>query len=429
MTLLFSRSQATPPMAMKPCLFPKALTSTLQNLLTLNLLGTLFGRLSILSILVILTTSYRGFAQNIEGAENLINNPSLLQELKGKRLGLVCNQTTIVGNRYLVDVLQEKGLNLVLLFTPEHGFRGTADAGENLESYTDPISRIRVVSLYGKQKGPTESQMDSLDVLLYDLEDVGCRFYTYISTLEYCLNAAGKASKPIWVLDRLGYNKTFVAGPVLETRYKSFVGMQPIPVLYGMTPGEYAQMLRNENWIAYPPKFLFVIEGTYPKGLKKKFEANNVAPSPNLKTNQAIALYPSLCLFEGTPISVGRGTATPFEVLGCPIPTMGFYTFTPVPLSGAKDPMYKNQLCYGVDLSREKQEGFTLKYLAQMYKLYPDKGRFFRSFLDRLAGTATIREQIIAGKSYQEIEKSWEPALLQFKSIRKKYLLYYKNER
>jgi uncharacterized protein YbbC (DUF1343 family) len=393
------------------------------------LLGTLFGRLSILSILVILTTSYRGFAQNIEGAENLINNPSLLQELKGKRLGLVCNQTTIVGNRYLVDVLQEKGLNLVLLFTPEHGFRGTADAGENLESYTDPISRIRVVSLYGKQKGPTESQMDSLDVLLYDLEDVGCRFYTYISTLEYCLNAAGKASKPIWVLDRLGYNKTFVAGPVLETRYKSFVGMQPIPVLYGMTPGEYAQMLRNENWIAYPPKFLFVIEGTYPKGLKKKFEANNVAPSPNLKTNQAIALYPSLCLFEGTPISVGRGTATPFEVLGCPIPTMGFYTFTPVPLSGAKDPMYKNQLCYGVDLSREKQEGFTLKYLAQMYKLYPDKGRFFRSFLDRLAGTATIREQIIAGKSYQEIEKSWEPALLQFKSIRKKYLLYYKNER
>jgi uncharacterized protein YbbC (DUF1343 family) len=393
------------------------------------LLGKLFGRVSILSILVILITNAQVFAQNIEGAENLINNPSLLQELKGKRLGLVCNQTTIVGNRYLVDVLQEKGLNLVLLFTPEHGFRGTADAGENLESYTDPISRIRVISLYGKQKGPTESQMDSLDVLLYDLEDVGCRFYTYISTLEYCLNAAGKAGKPIWVLDRLGYNKSFVAGPVLEERYKTFVGMQPIPVLYGMTPGEYAQMLIGENWLKTPPINFKVVVGTYPKGLKKKFEPNNIAPSPNLKTNQAIALYPSLCLFEGTPISVGRGTATPFEILGCPIPALGFFTFTPVPSSGAKDPMYKNQLCYGVDLSKEKQEGFTLKYLAQMYKLYPDKGKFFRSFLDRLAGTATIREQILAGKSYQEIEKSWEPALLQFKTIRKKYLLYNKNER
>ncbi len=393
------------------------------------MLGKLFGRVSILSILVILITNAQVFAQNIEGAENLINNPSLLQELKGKRLGLVCNQTTIVGNRYLVDVLQEKGLNLVLLFTPEHGFRGTADAGENLESYTDPISRIRVISLYGKQKGPTESQMDSLDVLLYDLEDVGCRFYTYISTLEYCLNAAGKAGKPIWVLDRLGYNKSFVAGPVLEERYKTFVGMQPIPVLYGMTPGEYAQMLIGENWLKTPPINFKVVVGTYPKGLKKKFEPNNIAPSPNLKTNQAIALYPSLCLFEGTPISVGRGTATPFEILGCPIPALGFFTFTPVPSSGAKDPMYKNQLCYGVDLSKEKQEGFTLKYLAQMYKLYPDKGKFFRSFLDRLAGTATIREQILAGKSYQEIEKSWEPALLQFKTIRKKYLLYNKNER
>lgn len=418
-----------PPTAMKPYLLPKALTSTLENLLTLNLLGILFGRLSILSILVILLANSKSIAQNSEGAENLINNPSLLQELKGKRLGLVCNQTTIVGNRYLVDVLQEKGLNLVLLFTPEHGFRGTADAGENLESYTDPISRIRVVSLYGKQKGPTESQMDSLDVLIYDLEDVGCRFYTYISTLEYCLNAAGKAKKSFWVLDRLGYNKTFVAGPVLEERYKTFVGMQPIPVLYGMTPGEYAQMLIGENWLKTPPTNFKVVEGTYPKGLKKKFDANNVAPSPNLKTNQAIALYPSLCLFEGTPVSVGRGTASPFEVLGCPIPTMGFYTFTPMPTTGAKDPMYKNQLCYGIDLSKEKQEGFTLKYLAQMYRLYPDKGRFFRSFLDRLAGTATIREQILVGKSYQEIEKSWEPALLQFKSIRKKYLLYYKNER
>jgi uncharacterized protein YbbC (DUF1343 family) len=420
---------------MKPYSYLKALINRLPNQLILSLLDILLWRQLTLRIIILLLINSSAFSQNIsesrniEGAENLLNNPSLLKDLAGKRLGLICNQTTVVGNRYLVDLLQEKGLNLVLLFTPEHGFRGTADAGETLESYTDPITGIRVVSLYGKQKGPTPAQMDSIDVLIYDLEDVGCRFYTYISTLEYCLNAAGKASKEFWVLDRLGYNKQFVAGPVLEHRYKTFVGMQPIPILYGMTPGEYALMLKNENWITAPPKFLNVVKGTYYNGLKKKFEVSNIAPSPNLKTNQAIALYPSLCLFEGTPISVGRGTATPFEVLGCPIPTTGFFNFTPKVMIGAKDPLYKDQLCYGIDLSKAKQEGFTLKYLAEMYQKYPDKGRFFKPFLDRLAGTATIKEKLIAGKPYQEIEKSWQTDLAHFKLIRKKYLLYFENER
>lgn len=395
----------------------------------MNLLGILFGRQFIIGVFIILLTTSLGLSQNQEGAEVLLNNKSLLLELKGKRIGLICNQTSVVGNRHLVDALQEKGLNLVILFTPEHGFRGTADAGENLESYTDSVTKIRVVSLYGKQKGPTEAQMDSLDILVYDLEDVGCRFYTYISTMEYGLNAAGKANKPFWVLDRLGYNKQFVAGPVLEDRYKSFVGMQPIPILYGMTSGEYAQMLVGEKWLKAQPLALRVIEGRYSKGMKKRFEKGNIAPSPNLKTNQAIALYPSLCLFEGTPISVGRGTAKPFEWIGSPIPATGFFTFTPKAQGGAKDPLYKDQLCYGLDLSIDKQEGFTLKYLADMYRKYPDKGKFFRSFLDRLAGTSTIKEQLLAGKSYQEIEKSWADQLAAFKLIRTKYLLYHKNER
>lgn len=395
----------------------------------MNLLGILFGKQFLISAVAILLATNLGYSQNKEGAEVLINNQSLFTELKGKRIGLICNQTSVVGNRHLVDALQEKGLNLVILFTPEHGFRGTADAGENLESYTDSVTKIRVVSLYGKQKGPTEAQMDSLDILIYDLEDVGCRFYTYISTMEYGLNAAGKANKPFWVLDRLGYNKQFVAGPVLEDRYKSFVGMQPIPILYGMTPGEYAQMLVGEKWLKAQPSALRVIEGEFKKGLKKQFEKGNIAPSPNLKTNQAIALYPSLCLFEGTPISVGRGTEKPFEWIGSPMPTTGFFPFTPTAKAGAKEPLYKDQICYGLNLGTTKQEGFTLKFLADMYRNYPDKGRFFKSFLDRLAGTSTIKEQLIAGKTYQEIEKSWEPELARFKLIRKKYLLYHKNER
>jgi len=421
-----------PPKAMRTYFYPKALTGIYQNLLTLNTLKVSSGILSktgILLLVISLSIFNSTFAQIKDGADALFASPSELKLLEGRRVGLIVNQTSVVGKQHLVDKLIERHINVVFLFTPEHGIRGTADAGEHLEGMKDAQTGIPVVSLYGRQRGPTPSQTDSVDVFIYDLEDVGCRFYTYISTLEFCLEAAAKAKKEFWVLDRLGYNKQFVAGPVLEPTYKSFVGMQCVPVLYGMTPGEYAQMLIGEHWLKNGGVTLKVVEGRYPKTMRKLFTANSVAPSPNLKTAQALRLYPSLCLFEGTPISVGRGTEKPFEQIGSPLPTTGFHTFTPQPTLGAKDPMHKGVVCYGLDLSKVKDQGFSLKYLALMYKLYPDKGRFFKPMMDRLAGTATIKEKLLAGIPYKEIEAEWEPAIAQFKTIRKKYLLYYTSER
>ncbi|WP_040664536.1 exo-beta-N-acetylmuramidase NamZ family protein [Nafulsella turpanensis] len=351
-----------------------------------------------------------------------------LPALEGKRVGLLINHTSLLPQEgeyvHLLDFLLSKGVNVTTIFTPEHGFRGTADAGEKVNSGTDAQTGLPIVSLYGSNKKPTAEQLKNIDVLLFDIQDVGARFYTYISSMHYAMEASAENDKKFIVLDRPNPHGHYVDGPVLEPAFRSFVGMHPIPVIHGLTVGELAQMINEEGWLAGGKKVALEVVpmDNYTHSTPYTLP---VKPSPNLPNQQAIMLYPSLCFFEGTPVSVGRGTSFPFQVAGYPAERFGSFTFTPVSTPGAKSPKHENQTCYGIDLREAAAPNqLELAYLIDFYKTYEPKDDFFIPFFNLLAGTDELKKQIIAGATEEEIRESWAPELEDYKLLRKKYALY-----
>ncbi len=349
--------------------------------------------------------------------------------LYGKKVGLVANQTSLVHEQHLVDYLLENGVQLKRVFAPEHGFRGMASAGEHITNGTDVKTGLPLISLYGKNKKPSAAQLDGLDIVVFDIQDVGARFYTYISTLSLVMDACAEAGVEVMVLDRPNPHGYYVDGPVLEPRHSSFVGMHPIPIVHGLTVGEYAKMVQGEGWLkSTKPLTLRVvpIHGYTHRTLYRL----PVPPSPNLPNDTAIILYPSLCLFEGTNVSVGRGTNKPFQVIGAPYFTESSISFTPEDKTGAKNPKYEGKACKGHDLSLfavfylRGDESLYLNWLVQAYEIAPEKDAFFTSFFTLLAGTKKLQEQIEAGMTAAEIKAGWQPELTEYKQMRKKYLLY-----
>lgn len=380
----------------------------------------------ILSILAFTACPTSIFGKVITGAERI---GEYLPLLKGKRVGMVVNQTSIIGSKqtHLLDTLLELNVQVVQVFAPEHGFRGNADAGEEVKDGKDSRTGIPIVSLYGNNKKPTNVQLKDVDVVLFDIQDVGARFYTYISTMFYVMEACAENQKQLIVLDRPN-PCDYVEGPILKPAYRSFVGMLPIPVLHGCTVGELAQMINGEGWMTTikAPCPLTVISM---KGWKHgQPYILPVKPSPNLPNAQSIQLYASLCPFEATQVSVGRGTVFPFQVLGAPDKKYGSFTFTPKSLPGFdKNPIHKGVLCYGKDLRNVTDvNGFTLRYFLDFYQLSGEGEAFFSRarWFDLLMGTDSVRLAILKGESEQEIRNSWQKELQTYQSIRKKYLLY-----
>nr|WP_236689398.1 DUF1343 domain-containing protein [Dysgonomonas macrotermitis] len=351
----------------------------------------------------------------------------LLPLVNNKNVALVINHTSCQTNgTHLLDALLSEHVNVVKIFAPEHGFRGNADAGERIINGKDSKTGLPLVSLYGKTKKPTAEMLQGVDIVIFDIQDVGARFYTYISTMHYVMEACAENDKPLIVLDRPNPHD-YIDGPVLKPAYKSFVGMHPIPILHGLTIGELAQMVNGEGWLSGKAKCnltVIPVDGwkhgdRYPLPVK---------PSPNLPNEQAINLYASLCFFEATNVSVGRGTYYPFQVVGYPDSRFGSFTFTPVSLEGFdKNPLQKDKLCYGVDLRDLKfDQGLTLKYLIQFYKKSGLGAKFFKSpkFMNMLAGSDQLQRQILSGMSEEAIRKTWADDLNRYKAKRKKYLLY-----
>lgn len=351
-----------------------------------------------------------------------------LDSLRGKRVAIVGNNTSMVGDKHLVDTLLALGITIQKVFSPEHGFRGDADAGEKVYSGVDPKTGIQLISLYGNNKKPKASQLADVDVVLFDIQDVGVRFYTYISTLHYVMEACAENGKPVIVLDKPNPNAHYVDGPIRELRHKSFIGMHPVPIVYGMTIGEYALMVNGEGWLSDSVHcdLHVVMCKNYTRKMRYSLK---YPPSPNLKSDASIALYPSLCFFEATTVSVGRGTDRPFEVFGHPMfPYLG-YTFTPLPSLGAKNPLWENKPCNGVDLkdySKKRMYDINLNWLIDAKRYLGDTVDFINqpNFFDRLAGTSELRRQIYEGWSAKDIRHTWRPGIAEFRRIRAKYLLY-----
>ncbi|TDB68027.1 exo-beta-N-acetylmuramidase NamZ family protein [Arundinibacter roseus] len=348
--------------------------------------------------------------------------------LKGKQVGLVVNHTTIFSNgTHLADSLLALGVQVKTIFAPEHGFRGEASAGDIIKNGRDTKTGLPIVSLYGKNKKPTPEQLKELDVVIFDIQDVGVRYYTYPSTMHYVMEACAENNKLCLVLDRPNPNGDYIDGPVLNPAYASFVGLNPVPIVHGLTSGELALMINGEGWLAgrktcnlsVIPCLGYTHQTPYVLPVK---------PSPNLPNQQSVRLYASICLFEPTIVSVGRGTDTQFQVIGGPVKAFGDYQFTPVDKPGAQNPPNEGVLCYGLDLrSVDTQiEKFTLKYLIDFYNKTPDKTKFFTSekFFDNLAGSDLIRTMLKAGKSEAEIKAAYAPDLEKYKEMRKKYVLY-----
>ena len=356
------------------------------------------------------------------GADNVT---AYLPLLKDKKVGIVTNQTGILTNKtHVVDFLLEQKINLQKIYAPEHGFRGTADAGELIKDGKDTQPGLPIISLYGNNKKPKPEQLAGIDVLVFDLQDVGARFYTYISSLHYIMEACAENNIPLLVLDRPNPNGSIVDGPILEKEHSSFVGMHQIPLLHGMTIGEYAQMINGEKWLKDGVQCkLTVIPCLHYK--REMPYSLPVKPSPNIPNDQAVNLYASLCLFEGTNVSVGRGTEKQFQIYGSPFLPKSDFSFTPMPNLGAKDPMHKGQLCYGEDLSQiQKVNRLELKWLIKAYNSTADQSKFFNDFFIKLAGTKKLQQQIEAGISEDDIRKSWESGLIKFGTMRQKYLIY-----
>ncbi len=349
--------------------------------------------------------------------------------LHGKRVAVVANQTSITRGKHLVDFLVESKVDLKKVMAPEHGFRGTASAGEHIKDGKDAKTGLPIVSLYGNNKKPSPEQLADLDVVVFDLQDVGARFYTYISTLNYVMEACAENGKRLIVLDRPNPNGYYVDGPMLEKGFESFVGMNPVPVVHGLTIGEYARMVNGEGWLKDGVKCNLEVVKCQDWDHNTSYELP-VKPSPNLPNKLAIALYPSLCFFEGTTVSVGRGTDKPFQQIGAPYFTEGNVSFTPATNDGAKNPKYDGEQCRGFDLTDFAEYYVTglgeiyLHWLTESYMLAPDKDKFFNNFFDKLAGTDKLRKSIMSGQTVEQIKESWQPELAAFKQKRSKYLLY-----
>lgn len=362
-----------------------------------------------------------------------------LPALQGKAVGVFANQTSVVDNMHLVDLLLSKGIKIRKIFSPEHGFRGTADDGKVINDSIDPKTGILLVSLYGAKRKPSAEDLKDVDVMVFDIQDVGARFYTYISSLQEYIEAAISSNKPLLIFDRPNPNGFYVDGPILEKKFSSFIGMQPVPIVYGMTIGEYARMLIGEKWLneeankqlsQKQARVTVIPCAGYTHKSKYKLP---VRPSPNLPEMQSVYWYPSTCFFEGTVLSEGRGTSKAFQLFGHPSYPKTMSSFTPHSQEGAANPKLKDQVCYGWNLSGTPEQvlqqvdgKIQLKWIMEAYRLFPNKANFFlpTDHFNRLAGNSTFIEQIKAGKTESEIRKSWQPGLDQFKVIRKKYLLY-----
>ena len=378
----------------------------------------------IITLLMLLFSVYDSAkAQVVVGAEQ---TERYLPQLKGKRVAVLANHTATVGNKHLVDMLVEQGVNLVGIVSPEHGFRGTADAGEKVASGVDSRTGVAIWSLYSaKGRRLTDEQMGAFDIMVVDMQDVGLRFYTYYITMIDVINRCADFSRKVIVLDRPNPNGMYVDGPVLDMKYKSGVGALPIPVVHGLTMGEIAVMAIGEGWIKRADVEVVTCKG-YTHSTRYTLP---IAPSPNLKSQRAIYLYPSTCLFEGTVCSLGRGTDAPFEMYGHPEMKGCRYTFTPRSREGAKNPPLKDRLCYGIDLRDADcevviAEGFNLEYIIDAYHKTNLGDKFFTPFFEKLVGVEYIRTMIIEGKTASEIRNRWKDDVTRFKSLRKKYLLY-----
>ncbi len=357
--------------------------------------------------------------------------PLYLPLLAGKSVGLVVNHTSLVDGVHLVDTLLALGVRVEKIFSPEHGFRGKADAGELVNDSIDLRTGVRLVSLYGKRRIPTEEDLADIDVLIFDIQDVGARYYTYIGTLHYVMQSAARYGKPLMILDRPNPNGHYVDGPILDTLYRSFVGMHPVPIVHGMTVGEFARMINGEGWLGEGLICDLTIVPCAHYSHQRPYLLP-IPPSPNLPNPTAIALYPSICLFEGTTFSLGRGTDKQFQVIGHPLCTLGDYRFTPQPMEGAMSPPLNGIECQGLDLSglpvdslREAAR-IDLSYVINAYNNLPDTSLFFLEnlFFDRLAGGPTLRQQILEGWPADSIRASWQEGLAAFRQRRAPYLLY-----
>lgn len=361
-----------------------------------------------------------------------------IQLLKGKRVAIMANQTSVIGKTHLVDSLKTRGVNIVKVFGPEHGFRGNASAGAKVADETDPVSGIPIVSLYGPKNKPTKEDLADVDILIYDLQDVGCRFYTNINALSRLMEACYENGKEMLILDRPNPNGYLIDGPILDMKYKSGIGMFPIPMSHGLTVGEFAKMANGEGWLKdkVKCKIKIIPVANYDHEMPYTLP---IKPSPNLNTQQSILLYPSTCMFEGVYLNHGRGTLFPFTVIGSP-ELKGKYEFsyTPTGIKGmAETPLFMDQVCYGLDLRNydteqlRKSKKINLQWIMELYKSHPYKEKFFDSKLskemgtiEKLIGSDLFRQQIIDGKTEKEIRASWEPGLSEYKNMRKKYLLY-----
>jgi len=361
-----------------------------------------------------------------------------LPYLQGKRVAILANPTTIIGKKHLVDSLHSRGINIVKVFGPEHGFRGNASAGVKVADETDPATGIPVISLYGAKTKPSKEDLSDVDIMIFDVQDVGCRFYTNINVLARIMEACAENGKELLLLDRPNPNGYFIDGPVLDMSLKSGIGMFPIPITHGLTIAEFAQMANGQGWLANKMKCKLKIIPVANYNHSMYYELP-VKPSPNLNTQQSVMLYPSVCLFEGTVLNLGRGTYFPFTVLGNPdLKGKYDFSFTPVSIKGMSEtPQHMNQVCYGLDLRKYnmedllKKKQINLQWMMELYKAYPYKEKFFdytqskeMGNINKLSGTTQFKEQIITGKSEAEIRKSWEPGLSEYKIMRKKYLLY-----
>ncbi|CAN5324109.1 DUF1343 domain-containing protein [soil metagenome] len=365
------------------------------------------------------------------GAERMME---YVPGIMGKSVGLVVNHTSVVGNKptHLVDTLLAKRVKITKVFAPEHGFRGTADAGQEIKTETDPITGLPVVSLYGATKKPTPEQLKGLDVVVFDIQDVGVRFFTYISTMHYVMEACAEQGIPVIILDRPNPNGFYVDGPIMEEKYKSFVGMHPIPVVHGLTVGELAQMINKEKWLAngVQCKLTVIPCSGYTHDMLYQLP---IKPSPNLPNMASVYLYPSVCFFEGTMMSLGRGTDKPFQIYGHPEFLIGDYEFTPTAMPGAKDPPLKNQKCHGFELQEFDQDYFLrthqldFQWLNKSYQYFKAQGKsdkFFTAFFEKLSGTSKLREMIVNEYSSSEIHEQWRVDLAKYMLMRQKYLLY-----
>ena len=371
-------------------------------------------------IIILLLSSFGVYAQKLVlGAERI---DKILKTIDNKNIAIVGNQTSVVNQVHLVDTLISLNQKIISVFSPEHGFRGIEDAGAKVDNEIDKKTGLPIISLYGKNKKPTSEQLRGIDIIIFDIQDVGARFYTYISTLHYILEACSEKNIKVVILDRPNPNGHYVDGPILEEKYKSFVGMHQIPIVHGMTIGEYATMIVGEKWIENNCNLEIIEMINYNRNNNYELP---IKPSPNLPNGKSINLYPSLCLFEGTNVSVGRGTDKPFQHFGSPYLKFYSYAFQPKSGPGSKYPKHENKTCVGKNLENYSYlSSINLNWLIESYNQTNNKEDFFNSFFDKLAGTDKLRTQIISGLDEKEIRSSWKTGLKEFKKTRTKYLIY-----